>query len=37
MKPTLASQITGRQFEIPFADIRLKKIPSDGIYLAGRK
>ncbi|MFM0338961.1 hypothetical protein [Paraburkholderia fungorum] len=34
VKATLASQITSRQFQIPFAGIRLKKIPVGEILWA---
>ncbi|MEQ5842073.1 hypothetical protein N0A02_21775 [Paraburkholderia acidicola] len=33
MKPTLASQIMQRQFDIPSNDIKTKLIPLYGIYL----
>jgi hypothetical protein len=33
MTPTLASQITVSQFQIPFGDIKFTKIPSNGMYL----
>ncbi|MFM0167977.1 hypothetical protein [Paraburkholderia sediminicola] len=32
MTPTLASQITVSQFQIPFAGIRIEKIPFGGRY-----
>ncbi|WP_147309984.1 hypothetical protein [Paraburkholderia sp. BL6669N2] len=32
MTPTLASQITVSQFQIPFTGTRLEKIPPNGIY-----
>jgi hypothetical protein len=32
MEPTLASQITWRQFQIPFGGRGLEKIPFDGMY-----
>jgi hypothetical protein len=36
MTPTLASQITVSQFQIPFDGIRLEKIPFDGMYSVDR-
>ncbi|MCX4162661.1 MULTISPECIES: hypothetical protein [Paraburkholderia] len=33
MKPTLASQIMQRQFDIPLNDMKTKIIPFNGIYL----
>jgi hypothetical protein len=36
MTPTLASQITVSQFQIPFDGIRLEKISFDGMYSVDR-